>query len=303
MVDIGVLGLDTSHPEAFADVLNGLDTEYDDAPAITAVWDGGAVRDDAYVDSFCADVGATRYDDPAAMVGAVDAAMVLAVDWERHRQLARPFLKAGVPTLVDKPIAGTLADLEELADAAAGTPLFGGSAVPFHPEFVQLSESAADRTLHVAGYNDFFYYRAHTVDLARRIVCTDWASVAPQSRTETTTVEATFTDETVATLRFDGNADAATFGALDVADRTRAVAVTASEETHLRMYEGYLASFLDVVRGTDPDPTAGVLDAARLLLAVEAALADDREITPDDQALTDVGKSSDEFVADYEPYY
>lgn len=303
MVDIGVLGLDTSHPEAFAAVLDDLRDERDDAPAITAVWDGGAVRDDGYVDAFCDGVGATRYDDPAAMVGAVDAAMVLAVDWDRHADLAEPFLAAGLPTLVDKPVAGSLADLAALADGAQGTPLFGGSAVPFHPAFEALRESAPDRTLHVAGYNDFFYYRVHAVDLARRLVASDWTGVRPQARTATATVEVTFADGTLATCRFDGDADSATFGVLDVADRTSATAIEAGEESHRQMYEGYLGAFLDVVGGTAPDPTAGVLDAARLLLAVEVALDEERAVAPDDRALALVDRPSDAFVADYEPYY
>lgn len=303
MVDIGLLGLDTSHPEAFADVFNELGVTRDDAPTITAVWDSETIRDDNYIASFCADVEATRYDTPAAMVDAVDAAMVLTVDWERHLPLAQPFLEANIPTLVDKPIAGRLADLEALADAATETSLVGGSAVPFHPEFVPLTKSTANRTLHVAGYNDIFYYRVHTVDLARRIVDSNWTSVAPQTRTETSSVEVSFADGTLATLRFDGNDTPGTFGALDVADQTRAVAITAGMETHRQMYERYLTAFLDTIHGTEPDQTASVLDAARLLLAVEVALTESREISPDDSTLADAEIPSAEFIAGYEPYY
>lgn len=308
MTDIGVLGLDTSHGEAFAAVLDDLSSAEDaatdtDAPTIAAVWDGGAVRDDAYVASFCADWNATRYDTPAAMVDDVDAAMVLAVDWERHVPLARPFLEAGVPTLVDKPVAGSLGVLERLAEAAGSAPLFGGSALPYHPEFARLPEAADDRTLHVAGYNDYFYYRVHAVDAARRVVGADWTRVEPVTEAPGTTVAVAFADGTWATLRFDGATDEPSFGALDVADRTRTAAVGSGEGALREMYEPYLEAFLEVVDGTRTAPTSDVLDAARLLLAVEAALDEDRTVTPGDDALAAVERPSDSFVAEYEPYY
>lgn len=296
MTEIGLVGLDTSHGEAFAEVL-GERT----GATISAVWDGGEIREEEYVESFCAEWDATRYEDPAGMVGAVDAAMVLAVDWERHRPLAAPFLEAGVPTLVDKPVAGTLADVEALVDAAGETPLFGGSAVPFHPSFATLPDAAADRTLHVAGYNDYFYYRVHVVDTARRIVNADWTRVTPVEGTATTTVQVGFEDGTLATLRFDAPPDV--YATLDVADRTRTVAVTVDEDALRKMYERYLDAFLGAIEGDAPGPTRGVLDGAGFLLAVEAALAAERTVTRDDATLATVERPSEPFVDDYEPYY
>lgn len=303
MTDIGILGLDTSHGEAFADVLVELDGPAGSPPTIAAVWDGGSVRTDDYVASFCATYGGVRVDEPTEMVDAVDAALVLAVDWERHVQLARPFLEAGVPTLVDKPIAGSVADLERLDRAATGTPLFGGSAVPFHPSFAAPVQSSATRTLHLAGYHDVFYYRVHVVDAARRIANADWTAVEPIPAADATAVDVTFADGTWATLRFDGPTDEPVFGVLDVADRTRAVEVGSSEAALREMYEPYLETFLGVVGGTIEAPTDRVLDSARLLLAVEAALSGEQAVTPGSSALEEVTVPSTAFLEDYEPYY
>lgn len=304
MTDIGILGLDTSHGEAFAEILERLElADGVPDPTITAVWDGGTVRSEEYVEEFCAEFDATRYEDPGEMVTAVDAAMVLTVDWDEHVELATPFLEADVPTFVDKPIAGTLSNLETLAAAAETAPLFGGSALPYHPSFATLQQMSPDRTLHLAGYNDFFYYRVHVIDAVRTLVAADWRTVSPVDQTETSSVDVTFADGTWATLRFDGSTDDAVFAALDVADSTRTAEVGSSEAALEEMYVPFLERFCQIVHGEAEAPTDAVIDTGRLLLAVEAALSNDRSVTHDDSVLETVDIASGSFVEDYEPYY
>lgn len=310
MTRIGIVGLDTSHGEAFADVLEGFQPPTDGvpgsdgvAPSVAAVWDAGTVRSDEYIDRFCTEIGAKRVDTLAAMVDEIDAVLILAVDWNRHLELARPFLEAGVPTLIDKPIAGSLTDIHLLEVAASNAPLFGGSAVPFHPAFLEFPRAAERRTLAIAGYNDFFYYRSHTVDTAHRIVGADWRRVVPRTDTEATLVDIQFEDGTVATLRFDGPTDPGRFAVLDVANQTRTTQVEAGEATHRQMYDQFLARFLKICRGDAPDPTAALLDSATLLLGVETALEERQSITPESPLLEEFERPSTEFVAEYEPYY
>lgn len=302
-MDIGILGLGTSHSAAFASVLEDIDETADDDIEVSAVWDGGTVRDDQYVESFCADVGALRYEDPETMVDFVDAALVLGVDWERHFSLARPFLEAGVPTLVDKPVAGSLNDLDRIRDAAVTTPLHGGSAVYFHPAFREFDHPSESQMLHVAGYNDFFYYRSHTVNLARRIVGADWTKVIPRSWTDSTKVEVAFADGSLAMLHLDGNDRNNTFTAHYRGDQMSPTSVSSRETTLLKMYKGYLQTFINCVGSTGNDQTDVVIDAAELLLAVEAALEAEKQVTPDSRILSEIEKPSDEFVSQYEPYY
>ena len=71
--------------------------------------------------------------DPA-LVGHVDAVTV-AVPTEQHRDVALKFLTAGVPVLVEKPMARTLAEADELVEAAAksGVALAVGHTERFNP--------------------------------------------------------------------------------------------------------------------------------------------------------------------------
>jgi predicted dehydrogenase len=57
--------------------------------------------------------------DAADLAGHVDAVTV-AVPTEQHRAIALPFLAGGVPVLVEKPMARSLADADDMIAAAAG---------------------------------------------------------------------------------------------------------------------------------------------------------------------------------------
>lgn len=298
MLDIGLLALDTSHPERFADILT---TEFD--ARVAAVWDGGDVRDEAYVSDFCETYGATRYATPDEMVHAVDAAMVLSVNWDYHRLLSVPFLGAGVPTLIDKPIAGTASDVAAIERAAreGGAPLFGGSAVPFHPSLDPLRRDEASRTTWSVGYNNPFYYGAHIVDTVRRLTGDDWATVEPASAHENT-FTVTFLDGSVATLKFDGRTEDPGFGFLDIATEMRTVTIESTPDALDQMYRPFLEGFIETARG-ERDDREQLIDSATLLLGVQAALETGDCVRSGDEAIGNVDVDGDSFTEAYEPYY
>src|SRR5690606_31195052 len=83
---------------------------------------------------------------PDALVGAVDAALVLTRDGATHRALAGPLLAAGLPVWVDKPFATTVADARALIDTArrAGALVWSRSALRF-PAAVRRAAGLAAR--------------------------------------------------------------------------------------------------------------------------------------------------------------
>ena len=77
----------------------------------------------------------TRADtDAEALLSAVDA-VTLAVPTAVHRQVAMPFLRRGVPVLVEKPIAASVAEADQMIAAAAnsGTTLAVGHSERYNP--------------------------------------------------------------------------------------------------------------------------------------------------------------------------
>jgi predicted dehydrogenase len=73
--------------------------------------------------------------DPGEMLGQVDAVLLARDDAERHAELAGPFLDAGLPVYVDKPLATSVAAARELfARQAAPGRLFTCSALRYAAE-------------------------------------------------------------------------------------------------------------------------------------------------------------------------
>jgi predicted dehydrogenase len=72
--------------------------------------------------------------DARDLTGRVDA-VTIAVPTEVHRDIAMPFLEAGIPVLVEKPMARSVAEADELIAAAAraGVPLAVGQTERFNP--------------------------------------------------------------------------------------------------------------------------------------------------------------------------
>ena len=297
MIRLGILGLDTSHAAAFAEILDG-QPDVD----ITHVWDGGQVRSDADVEAFCERYAATRVESPRAVNEAVDAGLILTVDWSTHVPIALEFVRAGRPVLIDKPIAGSARDLECLRAALDGSPatIFGGSAVPFHPAVAGLPRRIPGRTTFAAGYNDPFYYGAHLTDTLRRVTGTDWTRVRPLECVPGG-VSVTFDAGTTGILRLDGPSADAAFGILDVGDRTRTVRLGGDQAVLKRMYAPFLAAFLETIDGARDDRET-ILDAASLLLAVHCALRDGVPVEPDDAGLRSVEVDPAPFLEGYQPY-
>lgn len=81
-----------------------------------------------------AEHGAARAGQWLDDLGAVDA-VILATPTESHVALARDLLSAGVPVLVEKPVATTVEDVEKLLDdsVASGVPVLGGFVERFNP--------------------------------------------------------------------------------------------------------------------------------------------------------------------------
>jgi predicted dehydrogenase len=83
--------------------------------------------------------GTTPYTDFVPLLDKVDAATVV-VPTIHHHAVAKEFLKRGVPVLVEKPVATTVAEAEDLIALAraAGVPLQVGHIERFNPAFEEL---------------------------------------------------------------------------------------------------------------------------------------------------------------------
>src|SRR5699024_1700841 len=88
---------------------------------------------------------------------------------ETHADLARPFIEAGMPVFIDKPMTTVYADAVALFDLAEkhNAPLMSSSALRFP---VELDRDAIDAcgtlsSILTVGPEEWFYYGVHVVEL------------------------------------------------------------------------------------------------------------------------------------------
>ncbi len=137
---LGIIGMSpgNAHPYSWSSIINGV---YDGAeinrigyPGVTDYLD--KYRDDLGIDgakvthvwaqkaeitqSIAKSSGiAHQVNHFTDMIGEVDAVILARDDPEHHRKMAEPFIKAGVPIFIDKPLAANLEDLEYFTRAEA----------------------------------------------------------------------------------------------------------------------------------------------------------------------------------------
>src|SRR6478672_6928599 len=103
VIGVGYLG---RHHARILATLPGVD--------LTAVVDINRAR----AEEIAAATGTRPLTDWRDLAGAVDA-VTIAVPTVLHREIAVPFLTAGVPALVEKPMAASLADADAIIEAAS----------------------------------------------------------------------------------------------------------------------------------------------------------------------------------------
>lgn len=139
-IRIGMIGLDTSHCLAFADLLNKGEGDPQLAGCkVVLVYPKGSPdiessvkRVPEYTEKIKA-MGVEVIEDLDAMIAQVDAVLLETNDGRPHLEQVLPVLKARKPVFIDKPIAGSLVDTITIFELAKHyqTPVFSSSSLRF----------------------------------------------------------------------------------------------------------------------------------------------------------------------------
>lgn len=82
---------------------------------------------------------------PGEVIGSVDAVIIATDDGNDHVKRARPFVEAGLPVFVDKPLATNLPDLNQFIEwEKDGAQIISSSGMRYAPELVGLSKEIPD---------------------------------------------------------------------------------------------------------------------------------------------------------------
>ncbi|MCI5059468.1 MAG: Gfo/Idh/MocA family oxidoreductase [Alphaproteobacteria bacterium] len=166
MIKLGIIGMSegNGHPYSWSAIINGYDKEamshcpfpvipdylgkqnYPDdfikGAKVTHIWTqersisedvARAAKIDHIVDNF------------EDMIGQVDAVLMARDDYQNHQKFSAPFLRAGLPIYIDKPLANSVVDAQELMDLQQSeTQIFTCSALRYARELEPLKERVGD---------------------------------------------------------------------------------------------------------------------------------------------------------------
>jgi hypothetical protein len=180
---IGIIGCDTSHVPAFTENLNNPDAkDHVSGGKVVAAFKGGspdipesANRVENYAKTLKEKYGVQFYDSIDELCRNVDAVLLESVDGRPHLDQIKPVLKAGKPVFIDKPMAGSLADVIEIFRLAkeAKVPIFSSSALRFAKDTEAVHHGSIGKVNYVETYGsceiekhhpDLFWYGVHGVE-------------------------------------------------------------------------------------------------------------------------------------------
>ncbi len=183
--------------------------------------------------------GAQAGTDPLSVIGQVDAAIV-ALPTRFHAEVAVPLLESGIHCLVEKPIAGSVADAERIIEAArsGGATLAVGHVERFNPAVLE-AEKFVDGAIHVeaARVGPFSSRVAdsvvidlmiHDLDLVRSIAGGEVSSVSAVAQSVRTDTE----DLATALVTFDSGVTAVLTASRLGQQKSRTLGIT-QHESHL----------------------------------------------------------------------
>ena len=299
----GMIGLDTSHVPAFTRLFNNPQAAADLAGVrIVAGYPGGTdfppSRD--RVQKFTEQVegmGVEICDTIPELLEKVDVVFLESVDGRIHLEEAIPVIKAGKPLFIDKPAAGSLADVIAIYEFAEkhNVPCFSSSSYRFYPGIQALLDN--DKVGKIAGaatwgpcsYQegtpDMVFYGIHGIEALFTLMGTGCESVSRIKTADTDLVSGTWAGGRVGTYRGlrknKSDSGAVAFGSKGIAmaekgggyaDLCREIAKffktkkpPVSPETTIEMFAFMEAADESVRRGGEPVSIAEMMKNAKPL--------------------------------------
>jgi predicted dehydrogenase len=218
---IGLIGLDTSHVVQFTGILNDpAHPQHVEGARVVAAFKGGspdveasATRIERFTNEVTQKWGVRLVGSIEALCGEVDAVMLTSVDGRQHLAQVRPVFAARKRVFIDKPLAGSLKDAQEIARLAreSGTPFFSASSLRFQPELQALRTSPDLGDVLGASTHgpspihtyvpDLFWYGIHSVEMLYTLMGPGVEAVTRVHAPDTDVVVGRWKDGRVGTMR------------------------------------------------------------------------------------------------------
>lgn len=218
-IRVGIIGLDTSHAIAFTKILNAEDAPKELAGCrVVAAYPKGSPDIESSVSrvpKYTQDIqrlGVEIVPSIAALLERVDAVLLETNDGRPHLEQVRPVLRAGKPVFIDKPLAGSLADVVTILDEAeqAGVPIFSSSSLRYTPGAQAVRGGEIGQVVGCDAYSpcslepthpDLYWYGIHGVETLFTVMGPGCESVVRASSEGTDMVVGTWRGGRIGTFR------------------------------------------------------------------------------------------------------
>jgi hypothetical protein len=216
---VGMIGLDTSHCEAFAKVLNdpSASKEYSGFPVVAAypygstTIESSAKRIPAITEQM-KKMGIRITSSIPELLQQTDVILLETNDGRLHYEQALQVIKAGKRLFIDKPIASTLKDAVAIFEAAKKykVPVFSSSSLRFTPAVQELAKGSIGKLTGADTYtpchlekthSDLFWYGIHGVETLYTLLGTGCRQVTRIFQEGTDLVVGTWGDGRIGTFR------------------------------------------------------------------------------------------------------
>lgn len=180
---IGAIGADSSHLPEFTKRIKALHDEGKTRCLVTHVYDPGQ-HDLVNVPKWlqtAQDMGVALAGSLDELLNSSDGVMVLAVNGNKHLQLALPGLRKGLPTYIDKPLTCNLGEAKQLLAESrrAGARCYSASSLRFAPEVEAVrNNSELGRIVAIDAFGPgqlhphmegLFFYGVHVIEMVDAI--------------------------------------------------------------------------------------------------------------------------------------
>jgi predicted dehydrogenase len=207
---------------------------------------------------------------PEDVIGQVDAVIVATDIGAEHVARCRPFVEAGLPVFVDKPLVDNEADLHVFQDwVAAGKPIMSSSCMRYAKEFAPYRQGAGDlgalRFVSITTPKTWERYGIHALESIYPILGPGFLSARNTGTTERNVVHLKHRAGVDAVVVATGDMYGA-FGCLQLCG-TAGHAQVAFADTYYA-FKAQLAGFIEFLRtGVRPFPFAETVELMQLVIA------------------------------------
>ena len=219
-MNIGLIGLDTSHCEIFTRLLNDSKDPYHvkggeithAIPTFSADLPISSTRFPAYFETVTTKYGVCPIEDVDAFMTAVDAVIIGTVDGRNHLEWFKKVVHYGKPIFIDKPIVMSSLEMAELMKLSAdySTPVMSSSSLRFSESVLNIVDNKKLKSGYFYGpvpmqgeMPGYFWYGIHLVEMIVTIFGTNIDQIELDSHEDHEYVYMSYSDGKKVILRGD----------------------------------------------------------------------------------------------------